>query len=549
MVDMSFIDLASRSDLFAPPTGRRGLDRRHRWVNPAPPRVISMRMIGDRHLGTASTASRFLSYNTYLIPGLTLPDDLRDFLLRAGITADRAIRDLGLSVAEVLAHLGRDAMEVIQNKFNPVSLAQALGVNMGGLEDFVSDALGLVDTLTFQVFDLAEHLTFDLVLKFWGGSALDALQSIGLDAVDVIDALLLDQVKILEVLALKIGKLVLGELGIDFPFPFSIKDAPARPERALAIGQMCAAQGYDIMAFSEVWDQDQDPSVRIPLMDGLAASPLPLNTPVEGPRNNDQMLDSGLYRVTTGPREILDLRRHEFFNRGHPLADSDAWATKGILLTRINLGVGVIDLYSTHLIAGGDLVFGGDEARKNALRLTQLEEVVQFITETHMPGNVAILCGDTNIDAEFGTPGPAPGQTTFSPTSTYGTMVAMLGAIGMDDLFMQQEAFSPAIADHRWSTHGPEDEVFVRFNNRCVIIRTGGANDGFCDDMVNGAATATARMDYVFVERPTMAHTFELDFSRMRRAPFERPNLVGGQLYMSDHIGQDITLIASPMTH
>ena len=38
---------------------------------------------------------------------------------------------------------------------------------------------------------------------------------------------------------------------------------------------------------------------------------------------------------------------------GDQFGDADDWAHKGVLLTRINVGYGVIDLFSTHTYWGG----------------------------------------------------------------------------------------------------------------------------------------------------------------------------------------------------
>ena len=62
--------------------------------------------------------------------------------------------------------------------------------------------------------------------------------------------------------------------------------------------------------------------------------------------------------------------------------------------------MGVLDLYSTHLFVGDDLL--GEEPsaeEKLGIQLIQIEEIVQFIRDTHLSENVALLMGDFNINA------------------------------------------------------------------------------------------------------------------------------------------------------
>jgi hypothetical protein len=57
----------------------------------------------------------------------------------------------------------------------------------------------------------------------------------------------------------------------------------------------------------------------------------------------------------------------------------------------------------------------------------------------------------------------------------------------------------------------------------------------------------TERIDFVFVQRPKPSHPFVLDISRVRRRPFSRGGSASSHL--SDHLGLDLRLIASPREH
>ena len=535
----SFRTIAARIDPITPPMSLRELDRRHRWHTSHP---ISFNAIAERHFGPSSADTRFLSYNTFLLPPISVPFDVSDMLFRVGITIEQAMQDLGLTVAEFLFHTGRDAMDVIKAKFDPISLAKALGADMGALEDVVKGVVGFVDTITFGVFDLAEHLTIDIVLGFMQKSAMDVIHEVGIGIIEILGLLGMDPLENLIALVMLTGKVVLAPFGKEIPYPYQVEGKPALHERALAIGAACAKAGYDVMAFSEVWDQE--PSAREAIKSTLAQGAKAITGEVVGPQNDFALKDSGLYRLCMGQRFITEFAMIPFSEAGDKLIDTDAWATKGVLLTRINIGPGVIDLYNMHLISGADLLgkqidqIQADEGDQSNKRLAQVNEAIEFIKQTHRPENVAIICGDTNIDAE---------TNDFAPSLPYTDMVTAFSAIGMDDLFTTQGFFEPALADLRGCTHGPEGGGMTRFDGRCKVIADGKPNAGFCDEQEE--ASVAARIDYVFVERPAPEHSFELDFSRIRRAPFPHAGLPEDQGFLSDHIGHDILLIASPSTH
>lgn len=71
-------------------------------------------------------------------------------------------------------------------------------------------------------------------------------------------------------------------------------------------------------------------------------------------------------------------------------AGSDCLAAKGFQAMRIDLGGGELDLYNTHLDAGGS---AGDIAARDV----QVEQMVESLT-TWSLGRAVLLLGDTNID-------------------------------------------------------------------------------------------------------------------------------------------------------
>lgn len=78
----------------------------------------------------------------------------------------------------------------------------------------------------------------------------------------------------------------------------------------------------------------------------------------------------------------------------------------------------------------------------------------------------------------------------------------------------------------------------------------------YCDDYTEDETDDTARIDYVFVADPVSYNSFDLDVSRVRRRPFPRvdrevgaffrdPEDDEGPNYLSDHLGLELTVVAS----
>ncbi|MFC7739167.1 endonuclease/exonuclease/phosphatase family protein [Roseomonas sp. GCM10028921] len=559
-MSVSFLEISRRMDALAPPVTLRELGRRHRWAETGTPHRVSLRAIADRHNDPATRSFRFLSYNTFLLPGVNITYDLSETLLTLGINATEALLELALSPEELLRTVERGAMEVVEKLFSPIELAKDLGLDMGVLEGAAKAALDIADFLTAGVFDLASNLTFEIVFEVYGKSALHALNDIGVEVLDILNVLGILPIDVLVRVILLSGKLVLGAFGVEIPYPVRIGAKAALRERAVAIGQALAGQGYDVMALSEVWDQD--PSARDAIRGGWAGAPKPLTEPAaQGERAPSRLLDSGLYRLCAGEAQIQETVARSFDAAGNKLLDTDAWASKGVLLTRIRLGAGVVDLYNAHLISGGDFPLieafkvvtpafaaqSSDEAL-NAKRLAQVDELVAFIRDTHRPENVAIFCGDMNIEAVSFDGRDMP---------TYQAMKHKLSTVGLRDAWAWQQSFQPKLEGRIGPTHGAEDAGRERFNNGiCTVLRpdTAGnpANVGFCNDNEeptnSGDVNAGAgRIDYIFVEDPTPLHTYTLDMTRIRRNPFEWSGLPENQAYLSDHIGQDTTLIVGPL--
>jgi endonuclease/exonuclease/phosphatase family metal-dependent hydrolase len=169
--------------------------------------------------------------------------------------------------------------------------------------------------------------------------------------------------------------------------PVKLYSAPEVAERARAIAGVLAEGEYDLAAFSEVFDEPERAVLRSAGDWRTATGP----SSVLGP---PPAKGSGLYTLSRRP--IVTTGTHRYSDSGSRVHDVDAWARKGVLMVAIE----DLEIYSTHLFAGGDLV--GASSPPTPIRMAQVEELLGVILRWHQPGNAALVVGDFNIAA--GTP-------------------------------------------------------------------------------------------------------------------------------------------------
>lgn len=457
----------------------------HRWLET--PLVASLGEMSRRHDHPDSVRLRFLWFNTFLMrvrvnlaaalaQGVT-PSELMDAL-------DVGPKDLldNYDVCNLLPS-GPDLIPFVDEP-GPRDLCKAAGSPVG----FVIDYFGDVDEVVDEIIDkLGGKKAMELILQIAG---------------------------------------IPGEIVLD--------TKPALKARAKEIGDMLRSDGYDLAALCETWNSD----LRHDLVSHWQLPDSDKHT-ARGVEEGEANLGDGLLFGSPGGR-IVAMERFGFETRGidrvpglllDMLADDELWARKGCLLAQVDVGVGVLDVYLTHLYFGTGLV--GDEVaqyfghvappsneERRAVRGAQLEGLEGFIEATHDPTNIAIVCGDFNIDANGTDP-------------DYGGLVAL-----------EQFAKNCNLQD-RWVT--PHGELWGAtggpFEKICAATQP---NDPrFCVD--TEVASGGYRIDFVFVENPTPQHSFMLDLTRVRRRPFPRQVATDGQANLSDHLGLDCTFLASPL--
>ncbi len=343
---------------------------------------------------------------------------------------------------------------------------------------------------------------------------------------------------------------------------------PDRERRARELGARIVSDGYDWVALCEAFGVNADwviegigtpgPGVSrgpaasstrvgighheaaalasiLPQTHPLAAALLTLG-PVSCPpfterRVGAPTLDSGLATLSRDPTDLAGAASHAYDNKGEPLRDIDFWSAKGVQLSVLDIGVGRVEIYNTHLYAGGHLAVDPTPLERTEVKRAQVGEVVAFVREQHDPANVAIVVGDFNIDG-------------LDPTDpAYVELSAALGDLGMDDLWRQRSVTAGVVTPGPTALMDDEDELTWRGAEVCDL----GA-DGRCAESAGPVPTddPPERIDYIFVERQRPEHAFLLDLTRPRRVSFTRaPGEEVARL--SDHAGLATTLIASTL--
>lgn len=302
-------------------------------------------------------------------------------------------------------------------------------------------------------------------------------------------------------------------------------EKPALDERARELGARLSYSDFDIVGLQEVFDEEQRKQIRSPIQrefdDAVG--------PKERPENAS--VSSGLYTLAID-HSILESERMAFENRGNTVRDADARAEKGVLFTRVALEDGAIDLFTTHLLAGGG--FPGEEVdpspvrertSEEEFRRKQLEEFEAFVDQVkadHDPdGEIPIVCaGDFNI---------APGDSEAP------ALEAFQRNLGLVDAWEENHPEKQGGTDTDAITDACRFDPFDSPPSYCA----------------GGEAEDADRIDYVLVEDRS-----DITVKSIRRRVFWRELASPDQFfvdeneevpnYLADHIGLEVEFSVNP---
>lgn len=328
------------------------------------------------------------------------------------------------------------------------------------------------------------------------------------------------------------SKVIQRVTGIDLN-GISIGAKPARDERATELGPELAA--YDVCCLSEVFTNDS----RERIMAGLSGAPW---TATAGPDESGAwtFLSSGLFFLLKN-RRIALTKQMIFANRGERRCDADAWSNKGVLLNVIDVGVGQLELFQTHLFYGGGLrlplMAEPSEDNRMAVWRAELAQLADFYRSNHQPQNVALITGDFNMSG--------------TDMRHYTELRRTMAGLNLHDLWAW-DVYGHNLSAGQTCRFTDGNEAGWQRDFRDVCAPVVGQQPQCCDDYrfypapPPEFARGVGRFDYVFAERPTATHRYNLEVSRLLRRPFPRQQATDGEGYLSDHLGLDLTMYLSP---
>lgn len=316
--------------------------------------------------------------------------------------------------------------------------------------------------------------------------------------------------------------------------PRYLHSAPAVDARARELGHRLAGR-YDVAALCEVFDQSEQRALVSGWhgRGGRHGRPRTAAGPPTFLRRVPLVKTSGLLTVVDG-RAVARTATHLYRTRGHRFLDADAWAHKGALLVEVDVGLAAnLEVYSTHLIWGGDLLVPRERHHRSAVadfRQAQAHELLDFVRRTHRPGNATLVVGDFNIDA-------------LHPSAAYTDLTGAMGDAGFDDL---------------WLTHGTGPGWTCDLRKAPEVIAVADPDDpDRCLDRASEEDQASAdaspehgnepgkRIDFAWLRRPTGEDGVAVAVRAVRRLAFPRePGSPGyDELpFLSDHLGLHLEL-------
>lgn len=306
--------------------------------------------------------------------------------------------------------------------------------------------------------------------------------------------------------------------------------APDVGPRAPLVGA-AVRDHFDVIALAECFEEREQRRVAAAWPEAVA---------VPGPTRRPRRFTGSGLMTMAGPRVTVAHTAAHRYASGGDWRDSDTMASKGVLLTRLRIGTagtdasgtdrsGIdgpeLDLVSTHLIAGGELlpVPGADDTvRHHAARMDQVDELVAFVQRERRPDVPLLLVGDFNISARD------PEPRLRDPAERYRELTEQLAPLAVTDL---------------WGVHG------IGLGHSCTFTDPGDLPsdpeepDRVLDDASADPATSPGeRIDYLWLA-PADDGRVAVQVERPRRWAFTGRDARGGPAgSLSDHLALSVTL-------
>ncbi|HEX2578428.1 MAG TPA: endonuclease/exonuclease/phosphatase family protein [Aquihabitans sp.] len=291
--------------------------------------------------------------------------------------------------------------------------------------------------------------------------------------------------------------------------------APDVAVRAPMVGA-AVRERFDVVALAECFEASEQAAVL---------SAWPEATLVPGPgRGRFRTTSSGLATLLDPAAVTLVHQAGHAYRAGGDLRDADTFATKGALLTRVRVGeVAELDVVSTHLIAGGDLlpIPGHDDSvRHHAARMAQADELVSFIERERRPDVPVLLVGDFNVQAR--------NPKLADAGADYDDLAVRLRRIGLRDL---------------WVTHGVGPGHTCTFRDPADLPPDPDEPDRVADDPDGDPTTSAGeRIDQLWLA-PADDGATKVTAERPRRWAFPGRAVRGGRAgTLSDHLALSVEL-------
>jgi endonuclease/exonuclease/phosphatase family metal-dependent hydrolase len=304
--------------------------------------------------------------------------------------------------------------------------------------------------------------------------------------------------------------------------------APDVSRRAPLVGQALASR-FDVCALAEVFDEREQDAVA-GQWDEVEYQPGP------GPASALKRVGSGLMTLVDPTALEVTATATHAFTSGGDLRDSDTYATKGALFTRVRLAGGAeLDVVSTHLLAGGELLpipGSGDHARHHRARMAQVDELVQFVQRERNQENPLLVVGDFNVAAH-------DRRLRGDPGAYHRDLVDHLAPLDLVDLWTTGGIGPGPTATFRRPAAIPADPALPD----CVLDDPDDPDDPAAAPGGDGTSGEGDRIDYLWYSPPWRRARTTVQLDRPRRWAFPgRPARGGPAGSLSDHLALSVTV-------